>query len=121
MAPATALLGQVVKRTAPTPKFDFSTIYWKLRVSKLVPNAPPKLAQITRAISGGLPGSKSCFRKCPSALVLRDLHWRAKDGESKLLLHRRNKKIVAGRTHNSGFYRVANGHARIGLLPASAC
>jgi hypothetical protein len=63
MAPATAVLGQVVKRRAPTPKFDFSTIYWKRRVSKLVPNAPPKLAQITRAISGGLPGSKSCFRK----------------------------------------------------------
>jgi hypothetical protein len=105
MAPATGLLGQVVKRRAPTPKFDFSTIYWKPRVSKLVPNAPPRLAQITRAISGGLP--ETCTG--------------AKDDESKLLFHRRNKKIVAVRTHNSGFHTVANGHARIGLLPASAC
>ena len=30
--PLPALLGQVVKRRAPTPKFDFSTIYWKPRV-----------------------------------------------------------------------------------------
>jgi len=41
--------------------------------------------------------------------------------ESKLLFHQRNKQVVAVRTHNSGFHRVANGRAPIDLLPASAC
>ena len=32
MAPVTKLLGQVVKRRAPTARFDFSTVYWELQV-----------------------------------------------------------------------------------------
>jgi hypothetical protein len=33
---------------------------------------------------------------------MRDLHWRAERGESKLLFRQRNKELVAARTHNSG-------------------
>jgi hypothetical protein len=68
------------------------------------------------------PGLKiSWFRKAPSAPGAADLHWLAIMANRNCCSHRRNKQVVAVRTHNSGFYRVANGHARIGLLPASAC
>jgi hypothetical protein len=68
------------------------------------------------------PGSKSLgFEKAPSAPGAADLHWLAIVANRNCCSHRRNKQVVAVRTHNSGFHRVANGHARIGLLPASAC
>ena len=73
-------------------------------------------------MSGGPPGSKLLdFEKCPVRPGYRRFALAIRGRESKLLFHRRNKKIVAVRTHNSGFHTVANGHARIGLLPASAC
>jgi hypothetical protein len=43
------------------------------------------------------------FKMAPSAPIFADLHWRARGANQKLLFHQGNKKVVAARTHSSGY------------------
>src|SRR6202043_522329 len=79
----------------------------------------------------GMCSKSPAFENAPSAPGAGNLHWRTKVANQNCCSHRRNKQVVAVRTHDSGFPRVGKrlsgrgDSRRIFLLPlpgaASGC